>query len=96
MWCLNPSSENLVDFGVYQGTNPYGNDEYEREFQDTYGVAPKGARRPSMSKSSLTFNRISDNLQYDGCDDLLVQTTDYKEKDIVLEKVAPLVFPRYA
>ncbi|KAJ8939694.1 hypothetical protein NQ318_011741 [Aromia moschata] len=49
--------------------------QFRREISQAYltkfGVAPKGAGKQTTARSSVTLNRVSDNLRYDRLDHLL-------------------------
>lgn len=74
-WCLNRYAK---------GKTSCSQLEFRRAivqtYLSTYKVLPKGLGRPSISKSSITLNRVSDNLRYDGRDHLLVPTQNKKRK----------------
>jgi hypothetical protein len=58
--------------------------EFRRDIVQTYLTRYKtqllSAGRPSTSKSSVTLNRVSDDIRYDGRDHLLVPTEGKKRK----------------
>lgn len=45
--------------------------EIANNYLKTYGSVPKGPGRPATSRSSITLNRVSDNLRYDRLDHLV-------------------------
>lgn len=58
--------------------------EFRREIAQAYlskfGSVPKGAGRPSTSRSSTSNNRVSDNLRYDRMDHLLTTIPNNKRR----------------
>lgn len=46
----------------------------------TYGSAPKHVGRPAASRSSVSFNRVSDNLRYDRLDHLVINCPQNKRR----------------
>lgn len=58
--------------------------QFRREIVKTllvkYGTTPKIGGRPSASISSVSCNRISDDIRYDGINHLVIPTSDKKRK----------------
>ena len=54
--------------------------EISQAYLTRYGVASKGAGRPVTSKSSLSLNRVSDELRYDRLDHLLTNVPNNKRR----------------
>ncbi|CAI6357649.1 unnamed protein product [Macrosiphum euphorbiae] len=52
-----------------------------------YGTKPKVGGRPSTSMSSVSCNRISDNIRYDGKNHLIIPTLEKKRKRCAGERV---------
>lgn len=46
----------------------------------TYGVPPRRAGRPAVSKTSITLNRVSDELRYDGLNHLVISTQNKQRR----------------
>lgn len=69
--------------------------DFRQEIAETYlsmfGGAPKATGKPSTSKSSVTLNKISDNLRYDRVDHLLVPTQGMKRPRCAGEACSSIV-----
>lgn len=54
--------------------------EIATTYLKSYGIASNVGGRPSTSKSSLSMNRVSDNLRYDSTNHLVVEVPDKKRR----------------
>lgn len=74
-WCISKKCKHLT---------PLTQLEFRREVSQNYltafGVAPKGTGKQATAKSSVTLNRVSDNLRYDRLDHLLTCIPNNKRR----------------
>lgn len=74
-WCLTKKCKHLASLTQL---------EFRREISQAYltkfGVASKGVGRQATAKSSVTLNRVSDNLRYDQTDHLLTNILNNKRR----------------
>lgn len=62
LWCLNTPSGYLVNFDIYQGKNPYGNNEYEDNFGKCAAPMIQMLNELPENKSCLPYSLYFDNL----------------------------------
>ncbi|KAG5869301.1 hypothetical protein JTB14_000925 [Gonioctena quinquepunctata] len=79
----------LLDVSVVNAWNIYRQHEnikqlvFRRQIVQTYltkYAVPKGAGKPTTSRSSVSLNRVSDDLRYDGRNHLLVPNGERKRR----------------
>lgn len=84
-WLLDVATVNAWTIRKnYKGEAAISQLEFRREIAQIYlnrfGIRPKAAGRPSTSKSSISLNRVSDNLRYDRLDHLLIPVQGKKRR----------------
>ncbi|XP_022191598.2 piggyBac transposable element-derived protein 3-like [Nilaparvata lugens] len=62
VWCLNTVSGYLINFEIYQGKNPFGNEVYEKEFGKCAAPLLKMIDEIPDDKKNLHFKFYCDNL----------------------------------
>ncbi|KAH0815260.1 hypothetical protein GEV33_007531 [Tenebrio molitor] len=87
-WCLFTWIIDVCAHNAWQCHRKSGGTFSQLEFRHciaqaylkTYGTPPKGAGRPSTSSSSVSLNRVSDELRYDSVDHLVVSIPHNKRR----------------
>lgn len=86
-WILDVSVVNA--WTIYRQYEPLTQLQFRRQIVQTYltryGLPPKGPGRPATSRSSVTLNRVSDDLRYDGRNHLLVPNENKKRRRCAAE-----------
>lgn len=81
-WLLDASVVNA--WNIYRRRETISQLDFRRRIVQSYltkyGVLPKGGGKPATSRSSVTLNRISDDLRYDGRNHLLVPNEGRKRR----------------